>query len=233
MQSHNNSTIRYCLHVILTVCWLGIISLLQRGIDFKKDAFHTVKQFDYMPSAPFLKVAAMEYKEVTADFIWLQAVQLIAKSRVGEYTGAHNLDWFYKTMDLVTDLDPLFSSAYQVGGVVLSVLSDDVDSSNILLNKGMRYNPTDWHLPFYLGFNYMYHLQDNLKAAQYMEKASQIEGHPVYLPLLTARLYTNGKDPQTALLFLKGVYLTTQDEKMREKLGERISELEKELDSKK
>jgi hypothetical protein len=47
--------------------------------------------------------------------------------------------------------------------------------------------------------------------------------------LLTARLYAKGKDPQTAILFLKGVYLSTKDEKMREKITERIAEMEKEI----
>ena len=183
-----------------------------------------------MPSGPFLKVAVMEYKEVTADFIWLRAVQFMGSRGGSKDPGGYSHDWFYKIIDLVTDLDPQFSYAYQAGGVTLSVLSDNVYSSNALLDKGMRHNPTSWEIPFYLGFNYMYHLQDNLKAAQYMEKASKIEGRPDYLPLLTARLYTKGKDPQTAILFLKGIYLSTKDEKTREKIGERISEIEKGLD---
>ncbi len=179
-----------------------------------------------MPSGPLLTTAVIEYQEVTADFIWLKAVQFIGKRGDSEDPSGHNYDWFYKIIDLVTDLDPQFSYVYEAGGAVLSVLSDNVSSSNALLEKGIRYNPAYWQIPFYLGFNYMYHLKDNLKAAQYVEHASKIEGRPAYLPFLAATLYAKGNDPQTAILFLKGVYLSTKDEKMREKIAERIAEIE-------
>ena len=144
---------------------------------------------------------------------------------------AHTYSQIYNIVDRVTDLDPEFAHAYRAGGITLSVLSDNIDQSNALLEKGIRNNVRDWNIPFLLSFNHFYHLNDYLKAAYYIDKASQMEGSPSYFPFLAASFYKKGGDPQTAILFLKGLYLETQDETMKEKIADRIAEIEKEIAS--
>ncbi len=218
------------LQIVFSAYLLGTIFFIQQKIDFKKGAFHTIERVNDMLSGPILKVAVMEYREVTADLLWLQAIQFVGKEK-GKDPSGRGYDWFYKTIDLVTDLDPQFSYAYQTGGVVLSVLSDNVQLSNALLNKGMRQGLPDWQIPFYLGFNYTYHLKDNLTAARYMEQASKMEDHPPYLPLFTAQLYSQGDKPETGLLFLQAMYLTLKDETLKEAIAKRIMEIQEALPS--
>lgn len=210
------------LWVALLFLW-GSTVLLQQRIDLRRGAFQKIESFYYLPSGDYLRMVSLEFKEATADLLWFRALQFVS----GKDPSGRGYDWFYQVMDRATDLDPKFAYAYQVGGITLSVLSDHVDLSNALLEKGVRNNPDDWQIPFNLGFNYMYHLKDNLKAAQYMERAARIQGSPKYLPTLAARLYHKVGEKQTALIFLEGIYRSTQDEKMKERIAQRIEEIMK------
>jgi len=211
---------------LILLCLGGMIVLLQQRIDAQRGSFQKIEEFSYLPSGRYLRVAVLEYREVAADILWLQAIQFVgAKDPSGR-----GYDWFYGVLDRVTDLDPKFTYAYHFGAIVLSVLSDHVELSNAIAEKGLQHRPDSWQIPFHLGFNYIYHLHDPLQAARYMEKASRIEGHPAYLPLLTARLYSAGKDPKTALAFLEGMYRTTRDEQVKEALVKRMEKIRLEIE---
>ena len=183
----------------------------------------------FLPSGLFMRTVALEYKEVIADILWIQGIQLIAR-KTDTNTDAVEASELYALLDLATDLDSRFFYPCKAGGIALSILFSRSDLSNALLLKGLKNIPTDWQFPFYIGFNYLYHEHNQGKAVFYMETASRFSDAPTYLPFLVARLHRQGGDPKTAILFLKGVYLTTKDEKMREKIAQRISEIEKGLD---
>ena len=219
------------LFPMLLVFLCGTLFLFQQQIDAKRSAVYRTKGFHSLPSGFFLRVASLEYKEVMADIFWIQAIQLIGKKGSAKKPGVS--DRIYDLLDRATDLHRKFLLAYQTGGIALSVLLDRPDLSNNLSKKGFKHIPDDWHLPFYIGFNYMYFDHNSIKAAFYMEKAARLSGSPPYLHLLVARLYSQGDDPQTAIFFLKSVYLTTKDEAMKEEIVEKILDLEKEISSRK
>ncbi len=212
------------LPYLIVFSLLGVVVFLQQKIDSSKGEFEKIEEFSYLPSGAFLRFTSLEYKELVADILWLRAVQFVG----GRDPSGQDYRWFYGVLDRVTDLDPLFAYPYQFGGIVLAVLSDEVELSNKILQKGLKNRPDVWQIPFYLGFNYFYHIKDFRQAAKYMEITSKLEGHLGYLPLLTASLYTRGEDPKTALAFLEGMYRETKDMKMREKILNRMKEIVKE-----
>jgi len=211
--------------MIFLVSLFGTIFLFQQQIDSKRSVAHRT---EYLPSGPFLRVASLEYEDVLADIFLLQAIQLIGK-KSSATKGSRAPDRIYDLLDRATDLYSRFFMAYQTGGIALSVLLDRPDLSTALLKKGFENIPDDWHLPFYMGFNYMYFDHNSAQAAFYMEQASRFPGRPPYLHLLVARLYSEGDSPQTAILFLRGVYSTTKDETMREEIMEKILDLERKI----
>lgn len=200
--------------------WSAVF-FLQLKIDAQRGEFQKIKEFYYLPSGKYLRVATLEYREAAADILWLQAIQFVG----GRDPSGLGYEWFYGVLDRVTDLDRQFAYAYQLGGIVLTVLSNNLPLSNQLLEKGLEHNPNSWEIPFYLGFNYLYHVKDPLKAASYLEKASRIAGSPAYLPTLTARLYNKGGETQTALMFLESMYRSSRDETIRERILERMKEI--------
>jgi hypothetical protein len=133
-------------------------------------------------------------------------------------------------LDVITTLDPAFVHVYEVGGIALTTMVVLPEESNRLLEKGMRHNPDVWKLPFLIGFNHYFELQDDAKAAEYIAKASRLPGAPPYLAPFAARLYASSREPQVALEFLVQAHEHTADENVREVIAQRIKEVMVERD---
>ncbi len=175
----------------------------------------------YLPKGAYIKIAVLGYRQIASDLIWLKAVQ---------YLGEVNQTpegwlWAYHVMDVVTDIDPQFVAVYQAGGTILGVWAQRVQESIMLLEKGVRHNPNEWTLPFFLGYDYFYELRDPVTAAKYLRMASALPGAPAYLPKLAARMTVEAGDPAAALEFLERLYAQTQDERLKEALVRRMKEV--------
>ncbi|MBI5197281.1 MAG: tetratricopeptide repeat protein, partial [Nitrospirae bacterium] len=201
---------------------LGIIALalstylIQVQIKKFTDTEQKIEEFMTLPKGEFLKPAVLGFEQLAADLLWLRVIQVIGEETVTPKGYA----WIYNALDVVTTLDPKFDYAYQMGGIILSVLGKVPEKANALLLKGMKENPNVWQIPFYIGFNDFFYRDDYASAAKYMARASMLPGHPSYLPRLAARLYIQAGDPNTALEFLDRMIRETKDEKIREALKE-------------
>lgn len=203
------------------------IFIVQQQIAGYKGIEKKIEEFVTLPKGEYLKAAVIGYEQLAADIVWLQAIQVIGDETVTP----DGYEWIYHALDVVTTLDPQFAYAYQLGGVTLSALGKAPEKSNALLLKGMRENPDVWQIPFFIGFNNFFYLDEYGKAAEYMAKASELPGHPEYLPRLASRLYVQAGDPEVALDFLLKMYEESGDEKVRESLGRRIREVTVERDA--
>ncbi|RMG57205.1 MAG: hypothetical protein D6713_10135 [Deltaproteobacteria bacterium] len=197
---------------------------LQRGMD--RGAVRGKSEFLFLPRADLVKRFSFGFDNFLADIYWLRVIQYAAEKR---YT-RNGLEWMYRSVDLITELDPRFETAYQFGGIVLAFDPDFVDESIEILEKGMRNIPDRWVFPFYIGFNYFFYLRQFDRAAEYLMKASELPGAPAYLPLLATRLLAEARKPETALVFLKGMLEKTQDPTLREKIKDRIRRVQVERD---
>jgi tetratricopeptide (TPR) repeat protein len=197
------------------------ITFVQNEIDLKSDENKKIERFMFLPKGEYLKTAAIGYDQLVADVIWLRAIQVVGEKRISE----EGYDWIYHALDVVTTLDPKFHYAYQVGGVILSTLGNKIDLSNAILEKGLRENPDVWQIPFYLGFNHFFHLDDYKKAAEYMTIASELPGRPFYVPGLAATLYIEEGDPEVALEFLERAYKETEDERIKKEIENKTREV--------
>lgn len=211
----------YCLPSIIIIILSLSIYFIQTRINVYKGLESKIEEFIMLPKGEYLRPFVLGYDQFVADIIWLRAIQIIGDNGVT----SKGFDWIYHALDVVTTLDPKFSYAYQFGGVTLAVLGKQPEKSNILLEKGFKENPEVWQLPFYIGFNYFFYMQNYKLAAEYMAKASEIQGHPEYLPKLAARLYVQAGNPDVALEFLTRVYKETKDEKIRLTIEQRIKEV--------
>lgn len=214
------------LAVGCVLCLFSIIQL-QRDLDQWSDRNSVqVEALAQLPSGEQLKPAFLGYHHLGADVLWLQLLQVLGKKRntINEY------EWIYHTMDVITTLDPQYDYVYYVGGVVLTSLANRVDLSNQLLEKGFKEDPTEWSIPFLLGYNHYFILGDASKAAEYIANAARLPGGPAYLPGLASRMYAEANNPDTALQFLEALWRQTQDERMREVVAKRAKEVMSERD---
>jgi hypothetical protein len=199
------------------------ISVLQRIDLDQSDArqFASTEHLALLPSGDYLKPLVVGHAEVAADIVWLEFVQVLGSDDVRE----QDYQWMRHALDVVTTLDPKFVEAYDLGAVVLAELGKHVDWSNALLEKGMAANPAAWRLPFLLGFNHFFYLQDYGRAAMFLSKAARLPGSPAYVPELAARLYVQADRPETALVFLETMLRESKDPSIATALERRRKEV--------
>lgn len=201
------------------------VFLSQIQIDKSKTRYGKFEDMKYLPSGQFLKGAALAYDELFADYLWIKTIV---------YFGDHfetdkSYKWLYHLLDIISTLDPYFEYVYEFGGVALAYWTNDISHSINILKKGLVIVPKTheryWTIPFFLGFDYMYYKKDFAAAARYLEEATKYPGHPRYLPLLVARLYSNARDPEIAIKFLQEIYRSTKNEEAKKNLLKRIKEI--------
>jgi tetratricopeptide (TPR) repeat protein len=201
---------------------VGLLALVDRG----RTATGTGASLSYLPKGEYLRLASVGYRQLVADLLWLQVVQQIG---VRNQTTDGYL-WIYHATDTLTDLDPQFAYAYQAVGSVLGVWGGRPHESVAILRKGIEHNPTVWELPFFLGYDYFYELQDLASAAVAFKRAAELPGAPKYLPGLTARMLVQAGNPEAALEFLQRLYQQTQDERAKSALTRRMADVTVERD---
>jgi tetratricopeptide (TPR) repeat protein len=217
---------RYAALLALTVTLAAGVHRLQLGLDQQRAAGPKLQQFMYVPQGEYLRLAVLGYRQVVADLLWIQAIQAMGERTVSEEAG----HWIAHALDVITTLDPQFVRVYEVGGIALTTLVVLTEESNRLLEKGIRYNPEVWRLPFYLGFNYYFELHDDQKAAEYIARASRLPEAPAYLASFAAQLYVSARTPQVAIDFLGQMYSQTTDENVKRVLEQRLKEVVVERD---
>ena len=181
-----------------------------------------VERLRMLPRGELLRPALLGFHYLGADLLWLRIVQVFGEQVVTE----RDYEWLYHAFDVVTTLDPQYAYVYDVGGTVLAEFAHRIELSNQLLEKGFKANPTAWRLPFVLGFNHFFHLQDYVTAGRYMSQAAQIPGRPYYVDTLAARLYVEGGSPALALRYLEAMIQQAADPELRRIYVERYKEVE-------
>lgn len=209
--------------LVLTVgCLLAGVGWLQTQLDRRLDRSITqIEDLAQLPKGDYLRPALLGYHHVGADILWLRLVQVLGNKR----NAADEYEWMYHALDVITDLDPQYAYAYYAGGVVLGDLAHRTDLSNQLLLKGTDANPTVWNIPFLLGYNHYFLLDDPAKGAEYIMRAASLPDRPDYLPGLATRLSAEAGNPETALAFLEARLVETQDPQMREFFVNRMKEV--------
>jgi hypothetical protein len=181
----------------------------------------------YVLPSKFSSVLAFGYKGLLSDFLFLKSVTFFGERHLAKKILSDG-DWQYllTSLDVVTDLDPYFEDPYVFAEANLA-WEGKVEEANRILEKGRKNRNWDWRIPYYIGFNYFYFLQDYEKGAEYvMEAASRPGSHP-FLSTLGARLAYYGGKSKTAVLFLRQMILEATDPGLRTRLEKRLVALER------
>lgn len=166
------------------------------------------------------------FQNFLADLAWLQAVQVAGVRRMDK-TDYDKLNLLVHT---VNNFDPRFDVPYFLGGLVLGDSPDHVPQAVETLERGWKNHPKNWRFPFYLGYLRYFSLGDPLGGGRILEAAARLPGSPSYLPLLAARMFSEGEKPETALAFLAAIMNQETDPARREILKRRIREVVVERD---
>ncbi|MHB8174837.1 MAG: hypothetical protein ACYDFU_10315 [Nitrospirota bacterium] len=197
---------------------------IQKKIDTAKTGAQ-ISELAEIPSGKYLKKVSLGQDSLLADIIWLQVIQVMGDKKISQ----RNAKWIYHAVDSATDLDPKFYYMTELGGIFLTTMSDDHDLSIKLLKKGFDNNPDVWELPFFIGFNYFFYLNNFKQAAYYIGRAAELPGRPPFVPLLASRLYAQSGDPRFGLELTEAIYKSTKNDKVKDALRKRMNELQVEI----
>lgn len=175
----------------------------------------------YLAIAREARPALLGYDALTADVVWLQAIQYMAeRAKRGE-----SFDGLYAYLDAVTELDPRYAHVYELGATALVALDRRPDEAVRLLEKGYAALPNDWRVPYLLAYTLLFYYQDYPEAARYLEDAAARLGKPTYMTALAARLHAQAGSPEAALAFLERMRQQSADPVVRQGIEERIGEV--------
>jgi hypothetical protein len=217
----------YGLLVILTVVHVVSIANLDRMASIDTMQENPL----YVLPSPIMKIAALDYDGIMADFLFIEGIVYIGKKSEsqGRAVQIHLTDaqwrWFYRVMDVASDLDPRFQDPYFLANAFLPWDGRLVRETNMLLEKGSRARDWDWRLPFFIGFNYFYLLEENEKAAGYLMEAYRRPGGSPILASIASKLAYKSKRTETAIMFLEEIIEKTDDDIEKKRLSVRLDAL--------
>lgn len=114
----------------------------------------------YVLPSKFSRILALGYQGLFCDYLFLKTLTFYGERHMEKKTLSDD-DWRYLITSLgaVTDLDPYFFDPYIFAEGVLA-WEGRVEEANTLLEQGRRYRDFDWRIPYFIGFNHFYFLQD-------------------------------------------------------------------------
>ncbi|WP_027714747.1 hypothetical protein [Desulfuromonas sp. TF] len=172
----------------------------------------------YLPHPQLLRVASGEHRPTVAGlavvrvlFYFGTILQKLQENVVIQ-PEFYNM---YKTLQGAVHVDPYNMDAYYFAQAAFTWEVGRVNEVNHLLEKGVAHRTWDPWLPFYLGFNYAYFLNDYSKAASYMQHAAEISGNPLFAQL-AARYFYESEQSAMGLAFLETMIRTSKDKVVRQ-----------------
>lgn len=135
----------------------------------------------YLPRGEYVKLLALGYDVLLADFLWLRAIQAFG----GHYMSDRNYAPVVNLFDVITDLNPYFISAYLFGDTVIGEESGDYNKGLELIEKGMiKTGRTTYRLGYWGGYDCVWNLKDYQRGKYFYRMALKTKDKPDYLERL-------------------------------------------------
>lgn len=198
-----------------------------RHLHHEREVFLQENYMDYTLPSRFTGPAAMEFKGIVSDFLFLKVIIFLGE-KIGknEKFGEQDFNYLQTSINTITDLDPYFWDAYLFADMLFTWDMGECEAANKLLLKARQYRTNDYRVPYYLGFNYFFFLKDNINGAKYIMEAAKLPGSPFYLASLATRLSFYALEHRTGIIFLKEMIRDTENEGIKQNFMLRIKALE-------
>lgn len=164
---------------------------------------------------------AFGFRNALADGAWLAAVQAASPVRMTE----RDYDRLGVLIPVVNNLDPRFDVPYLLGGLILGESPAHARKALAILERGAESHPSEWRIPFYMGYIHYFTLYDPVSGGTALREAARIPGSPPFIPLLATRLLAEGRRIDTASEFLSEMIRQEKDPGRRKALSARLLDL--------
>jgi hypothetical protein len=238
MQRKNSlSLIFFALVAFSLTVWLG------KG----QDSAGSNSQRFLSPPPEYIEYFTFGFRESMADGFWLRWIQdndvcqtylgaqpaQPIQGGVGAFPNPRHKfcdnSWSFKMLDAVTRLAPRFKAPYEVGAIILSVMTEDYEGSKVIFDRGVENYPNDWVILYRAAYHFLFDRQDLPRAAELLTRAER-NGGPFWLSLLAARILSKTGQFELGMATLNNLKATIQDnpEQVAE-VDKRIAELKRQM----
>ena len=186
---------------VVMVLLVAVSVLLQVLRDRGWQPYEPATPVMWLQSATTVKRASLGFDALVADIYWMRAVVYFGRQSMSEDPDK-NYDLLYPFLDFVTSLDPRFNVAYRFGAIFLSEAVPTgpgrPDLAIALLEKGVRLQPQRWEYLHDIGFVHYWHNRDFKRGAEYLERAAEVPGSPVWLRSTAAMMHSQSGNRDSA-----------------------------------
>jgi tetratricopeptide (TPR) repeat protein len=217
--------------VSLVAALVLVVSLVGSALSVRRvDALRgqaTLEEVLYISSPQALRRLSLGYTGLMASIYWTRAVQ---------YFGARHLvrsdryDLLLPLLQITTELDPHLLPAYKFGSIFLSQQPPEgaglPDQAVELVERGIRANPHEWQLYYYLGFIHYLERDDYAAAADAFLRGSEMPGAHPWLRIMAAAMAQHGGDIATARYLWTNIYQHSDDQLIRANAVRRLRALQ-------
>ncbi len=192
---------------LLFICFLllcaTILPLNSDLTEYKQELLLRTEH-DYVMPPLFVKLTALDFRGLMADFQLLDAINFIGnKTQQQQPITKQEWDYFIDIILSVTELDPRFYDPYYFSGALLAWGPKRFDDALFILERGMHERENDFHIPFVMSFIYFYFKNEPRKGAELLQIAANRPGAPkTFFAKLSARLAFYSGDQQLGISFL-------------------------------
>jgi tetratricopeptide (TPR) repeat protein len=180
----------------------------------------------YIPSGKFLRYATFGYSALTADAIYLWAIQYYSTPTIDD-----RFNYLDHIFAIISDLDPTYTDPYETGALIASAEAGDTSLAFKILDNGAAKNPGQWLFPFEAGHIAMMNLKNYDLAIQYFKKCMDLPGAPDFTKRLFANaLYKRG-DNETSWQTWLEIYNTAPDERTKKIASNHLYQVKSAMDT--
>ena len=189
--------------ILALCCWLAAVC-----VNYGSRAAYPPQireELQFIPEKQVVEILSLDHKGLAADLMFIQVLLHSGSLAWKPDRFRFNNEWSYQMIDLLTELDPKYYSAYLFSGMGLLHNADDVFRSNLIIQKGMTFFPDSWELPFWVGFNSYLYLENDAMASDYLLQAAHKPDAPISFLSLLLSAITKGGDYEQGIWVLEAM----------------------------
>lgn len=236
MQAHPK--LRTLLLVTIALSLIPCLGLLELDLQRRFMARKNTAGVDTynLPPPSVIRAFCFGFNELGADLLWIRTIAYFSD----HLTTDHDLRYLERYLQNILSLDNHFKAIYRYGSAMMMsrnsrLTNDDVFAAIRVLEQAHRLFPDDYHFPLHLGAYYINDLRTSDKkqkalwrriGADYIHRAALIGANIPWLPSLAANIFTEQGERDLAIQHLEEIYLTSQDESMRQQISAKLKHLQ-------
>ena len=200
---------------LLIICFFLFLSTVVFSFFLSRSSFQERGKIYYSPPTDYLKLVSGTFRPVFAQMLFIKGVLELSEDV------PDRMSYFLKLFNTVVNLDRGLLNACFFGGVVVPNKKEEIVLGIKFLKRTMSLNPSEWRIPFWIGFDYL-QLGVYSKVIEYYRIASNLPDSPVYLKTNLAFYYYQESNPQEGVLYLEGLLHSLKDEHLLKVIRKKI-----------